>query len=741
MKKRIISVFLVLSIFLASVPQEAYAEGGGAGTSFSEGGIYDVSSDTEDLTETPSNFDGSPVDFTASERENSVSGTIHDLTWSNPDSLDPADYYVEVYCVPYLKYFNSSNWNISSDELSKLDDSAWREIALPAVHCTDVDASDTGAVVNFTDVWESLDSIPVGNASAWVSRVAVSDVLDMIISMIGDNYGLGDPHSSDFSQYFAVFRYALSNGETANYIKYSRVKYYARYVSKEESYPDTPFKNNYSMNFYCNLAGFKPYGGFDGRVTWPKTEDLTFYHYDVEPGSDYKGAFIVLGASFVKTAYDRNNKLYLTYQKGRVSLEGQLFRFKCDSSLSTDSFKIGYIGNVFFLTNMTAQRTYDTDDFGKNDYYTYYGVPDPIYSDLEDAWGDKDQLTADLYDVLTVGGQELDEASALRLKKFIGIDTDIPIFFNSKGSYPGDDRIISWIQSDHFVSYVPHMEYGPFVQNDTTISHVPDTSPSSSPDPQEADVDPNDNFPVITFPPMPSDSPAETSSPDSTASPDGTGSGHCCDHKDVIKWLKTIYQGNEATFKQVSVIRKAVEKMYKRIDSGLDSIVSVLDQILDKIPVVGNIQTDNTDVVDWLKKIHTLLLMQLGLDVVDSVLDKVQSIISDKLSGIAGQVESISQTAETVFPFSIIFIPREVFALLAVKPVTPYKEIKIKTTDFDVGKLKGGGMDFSFTLDLADYDDVAKIVRVCETIIFLFALIPYTIGVIDMIKKGGAVDD
>lgn len=277
--KRLLSVLLAVSVIVLYMGQSAEAY------------VLDVDGSNSDITETKYNVPYQPQNVSVEEKE--IAGnTKHFITWKNdsqlledypenPNTLNEWDtsFYVEVYCVPYLKYLNSGNWNIPVEEV---DETMLKDIALPAVHCANVTASDCGTVINFTDVWQSLESIPEGDARQWVTRMAASSLVDTITSIIKD---MDDSNLVDMTNnIFAKFRYCMSNGDTANYIKYSRVKYYVRYrgtvLETLEEFMDMDEDGNY--HYYLNTL-------LEGNYTGKKEENGSYsvvteiipFHYEV----------------------------------------------------------------------------------------------------------------------------------------------------------------------------------------------------------------------------------------------------------------------------------------------------------------------------------------------------------------------------------------------------------------------------------------------------------------------------
>lgn len=74
------------------------------------------------------------------------------------------------------------------------------------------------------------------------------------------------------------------------------------------------------------------------------------------------------------------------------------------------------------------------------------------------------------------------------------------------------------------------------------------------------------------------------------------------------------------------------------------------------------------------------------------------------------------------FPFCIPFDLIHLFSVLEAEPETPRWEIPFKIPAY--------GVDETIVIDLSAFDGVAKIVRLCETILFIFSLILATRGLI-----------
>ena len=101
----------------------------------------------DDVTKTPYNDDIVPNDFSVESKE--ITGNEkHFLTWNNDNVQNSSEYVVEIYSVVYIEYKNCVE-DMTEEQLKNTE---WLEMSLPVIHSVNVDASDCGTVINYSDV-------------------------------------------------------------------------------------------------------------------------------------------------------------------------------------------------------------------------------------------------------------------------------------------------------------------------------------------------------------------------------------------------------------------------------------------------------------------------------------------------------------------------------------------------------------------------------------------------------------
>lgn len=222
--KKNLLIFLSIHLFCFSIATQACA----AEESLNGYECYDPTFFYEDISRTGYNMEENLINFSIEEK--TIAGNIkHYLKWEN-DNIDTDNFTVEIYAVPYINYIPATKEDVGK-LTTDLDKIPWKEIAMPAVKCCTTDAGDCETIINFSDIYQTyIDNIDYSDSvNEWHKGHQVANCLDVI----GRFLHLGTP-GEDIINQSQRLQYYLNNDEYAQYIKFSRVKYYARYVSKTQ---------------------------------------------------------------------------------------------------------------------------------------------------------------------------------------------------------------------------------------------------------------------------------------------------------------------------------------------------------------------------------------------------------------------------------------------------------------------------------------------------------------------------
>lgn len=164
-----------------------------------------------------------------STEEKIVTGnTKHYITWDN-DNIDTSKYKVEIYAQPYIKYIPATDEDVAK-VVENIDNIPWKEVKMPIIKCCSTDAADCGTVINFSDIYQTyIDNLDYSEAlEQWETEGTIANAMDVI----GRFLHIGTPAEDIANKYSRLYFY-LTDDKYAQYIKFSRVKYYARYISNE----------------------------------------------------------------------------------------------------------------------------------------------------------------------------------------------------------------------------------------------------------------------------------------------------------------------------------------------------------------------------------------------------------------------------------------------------------------------------------------------------------------------------
>lgn len=680
--KRIICIVLAIAIAVVSFGSVTLA----SETDTLYKTMYNVNED--DVTKTAYNREIIPNNFSVESKE-VIGNEKHYLTWNNEGIDNPYDYKVEIYSIVYIKY----KYSEQALTAEQLDNTEWQEMAFPVIHSVDVDASDCGTVINYSDVKAAYSNSDFIYYDKDVLRDKILMPLEKVINLVLSF--MTRTQFDGFKDFNDVF-YAIDNGvdgvSVANYFQVGRVKYYARYVSKHSKkqllQPDADGYYHYYFNFVpieynTNYLETKDkYGNVIGR--YGVYNPVTFEKYEFVSS---QRLYILAG---INGNSDYINEEYTRQQNGSYNITLYEMPLKAEYVLQDSN---GWVSDI------------------KNKGYNI-GNPN-------NAVGGRN-----IYSGKTYKGSTEDEAKALKkidvsniknLDQFY-VDTNIPVNFEDKNK----SEISDWI-NDGVYSYNT-VTVGKFIENDTQIINVkptpsPTPSASSSPD-------------VTTAPP--------SSSPKPTPTPSrypGTGDDYTdtnvhddnSDMSDVVHWLKMIYNRLGKQLEQFQIINTVVEK--------LDDIISNQKKLI-KSFTSNDPDADYNDVIRYLKKIYNLLLVDKFVDTADDLFDYVGDYILQIGEVFVSTAGSVVDTASNTFPFSVVFIPKLVLDAMSAEPVTPYKKVNIKLDEKHVGNVTMPGFDFSFIIDLSQFDSVASMFRQMSVIIFLCGMVKHTVDVVILMKEG-----
>lgn len=683
--KRIICIVLAIAIAVVSFGSVTLA----SETDTLYKTMYNVNED--DVTKTAYNKEIIPNNFSVESKE-VVGNEKHYLTWNNVGIDNPYDYKVEIYSIVYIKY----KYSEQALTAEQLDNTEWQEMAFPVIHSVDVDASDCGTVINYSDVKAAYSNSDFIYYDKDVLRDKILMPLEKVINLVLSF--MTRTQFDGFKDFNDVF-YAIDNGvdgvSVANYFQVGRVKYYARYVSKHSKkqllQPDADGYYHYYFNFVpieynTNYLETKDkYGNVIGRygvynpVTFEKYEFVSSERLYILAGingnSDYINEEFTrqLNGSYNITLYE------MTLQAGYVLYDSNGWV----SDIKNKGYNIGNPKNSFGGRNIYSGKTYK----GSNE----------------------DEAKA---------LKKIDVSNITNLDQFY-VDTNIPVNFEDKNK----SEISDWIKNGVY-SY-DTVTVGKFIENDTQIINV---KPSPSPTP-----DTSSSPDVIIVPPSSTTTPKPTPTPSRYP---GTGDDYTdtnvhddnTDMSDVVHWLKMIYNRLGKQFEQFKIINTVVEK--------LDDIISNQKKMIDSFSGSNDTGTDsdNNDVVKYLKKIYNVLIANMVTSAIKDVMDYVNSFVQDVGQGISDAADTVYETASNTFPLSVIFIPKLVFETLSHDPVTPNKKISFSKPANKICGVNVPEYKFEFQLDLKDFNDLAKICRNCIVIVFLFGMVNYTADVVRMIN-------
>lgn len=171
----------------------------------------------------------------------------------------------------------------------------------------------------------------------------------------------------------------------------------------------------------------------------------------------------------------------------------------------------------------------------------------------------------------------------------------------------------------------------------------------------------------------------------------------------------------------VSLLQKILDKLQEikwaiagdAVTGGLGDLLSVA---LDKI----------TDLADSVKDTAVSIVPEIK-DMVSDVIDGTEETIGKMVGNVGTSMRPVGDKMKTKFPFSIPWDIAAVVSSMAATPETPVFEIPIVFERYDI--------DYTFTLDMSDFEVISKISRLFLSLTFVLFLTKLTVQVVKMEKE------
>ena len=145
-------------------------------------------------------------------------------------------------------------------------------------------------------------------------------------------------------------------------------------------------------------------------------------------------------------------------------------------------------------------------------------------------------------------------------------------------------------------------------------------------------------------------------------------------------------------------------------------------QILNNMDVLSGSVGDNSKILDYLSDIKSLLRLLVvgqGADTVTDLMDMTLDEVGDYVGNVYDMVDEVTDSLSDKFPFSVPWDIAALLGLFAAEPETPVFDIPFK--------IERLGVDYTFHVDLTDFENVSKICRAVLTCIFIAGLTYLTI--------------
>lgn len=224
--KRLVAAVLFVSVLLVSV-QEAHAAA--LVTSFSIKEDVDTSYAIDDV----------PEKFVVTEITSDSLGNQHELKWVNPKGIGDG-YRVEIYAaVEFQMYapaeaidsFLNGMRVITWDEMENAASSSWVAIDSPFAYVGDYDATDKSCTVDFDKLLKCIEDYAVSDSTSSEGFTVFKNLTTLAIDYASKYLTKG---SVTLTEDLNLYSYVINNEVHCRYFKFSKMKYFIRYVKTEE---------------------------------------------------------------------------------------------------------------------------------------------------------------------------------------------------------------------------------------------------------------------------------------------------------------------------------------------------------------------------------------------------------------------------------------------------------------------------------------------------------------------------
>lgn len=179
--------------------------------------------------------------------------------------------------------------------------------------------------------------------------------------------------------------------------------------------------------------------------------------------------------------------------------------------------------------------------------------------------------------------------------------------------------------------------------------------------------------------------------------------------------------------------------------NGVDGpqTVSLLQKILDKLSeikkaIIGNtitgglgdlISTGLDKLIDFADSVKDSVVSVVPevSDIVSDIIDGTEETIGKMVDNVGTNMRPVGDKMKTKFPFSIPWDIAAVVGSMSAAPETPVFEVPIVFERYDI--------DYTLTIDMADFEVISKISRLFLSITFVLFLTKLTIQVVKMEKE------
>ncbi len=188
------------------------------------------------------------------------------------------------------------------------------------------------------------------------------------------------------------------------------------------------------------------------------------------------------------------------------------------------------------------------------------------------------------------------------------------------------------------------------------------------------------------------------------------------------------------------IIRGDLDLLYQMLAGETDSVLSNMQDSIDALAeAIASITSDDSEVSlsgikGHLKVIETLLTgiaALLAVDTVVDLLDFTSEELGDYLDNITDSIGEVTDAMTDVFPFCVPWDILAILALFSAEPEAPVFELPIT--------IERLGIDYSISVDLSEYEQIALICRTILTCLFVVGLGYLTIRITG--GSGGGGDD